>query len=876
MSKSFDVQHSTGLRGLDNILKGIITGDNIVWQINSIDEYKCFVEPYAQFAHKSGKELIYFRFARHEPLLTEDQHTRIYKLDPDIGFETFLNEIHQVIKQTGRGAYYVFDCLSELVEDWYSDQMLGNFFMLTCPYLYDMETIAYFGLYRNYHSFHATTAILDTTQVFIDTYRQGDKTYVQPIKVQYRYSSTMYMLHVRQGEDFTPIMESATISEVLSNVDGIQLTSTTYEPGIWNRTFLEAEETLKAVKSGNLSEKEVSEAHDHLIKMFVSRDERVSQLVKKYSSLENVVKIGKRVIGTGLIGGKTVGMLLARAILEKADPHFSEILESHDSFYIGSDVFYTFLVKNGIWWERQRQKDTESFLEGSARARQRMIVGTFPDYIEKQLNDLLDYFGQSPFIVRSSSLLEDNFGNAFAGKYESVFCVNQGPRDKRLEDLKTAVKTIYASAMSEKALNYRAQRGLLDHDEQMALLVQRVSGAFYGKFFLPQSAGVGYSFNPYVWSDAIDPQAGVLRLVFGLGTRAVDRTDDDYTRIVALNAPNRHPESSGELARQYTQKKVDVLDLEANQLAHYDFTQVAAGGPALPLDIFATRDPELEKIARQKNDSNIFPWILDFRQLLKDTCFIKDMRDILQTLHHAYDYPVDIEFTCNFFHDSKYKINLVQCRPFQVKGGGDIPDPPENIPTSDLILKSQGSIIGHSRDCDVDRFIYVVPSVYAELPLRDRYAVARLIGKLIRHSEPPQEDCSIMLIGPGRWGTTSPELGVPISFSEIDKVSIICEVVRMRDDLVPDVSLGTHLFNDLVEMDILYMALFPEKEENYLNEDYFLGAHNRLAELLPEEASWSNAVMVIDSPQNNKPTVKLNANVLTQKAVCFLHPFGGN
>ena len=118
-----------------------------------------------------------------------------------------------------------------------------------------------------------------------------------------------------------------------------------------------------------------------------------------------------------------------------------------------------------------------------------------------QFAEMLDYFGQSPIIVRSSSLLEDNYGNAFAGKYESVFCANQGSPQKRLEDFLSAVRTIYASTMSEEALRYRAHRGLLDRDEQMALLVQRVSGGLHGDLFFPQVAGVGLSYNPYVWNE---------------------------------------------------------------------------------------------------------------------------------------------------------------------------------------------------------------------------------------------------------------------------------------------------------------------------------------------------------------------------------------
>ena len=176
-------------------------------------------------------------------------------------------------------------------------------------------------------------------------------------------------------------------------------------------------------------------------------------MAQQYLTLKDILNVWRRMIGTGLVGGKSVGLLLARAILEKVDPRWKAMLEPHDSFFIGSDVFYTFLVQNKIWWVRQKQKDPSHFLEGSEEARQRMLEGVFPEYIARQFGDLLDYFGQSPIIVRSSSLLEDNYGNAFAGKYESVFCANQGPHQKRLQDFMSAVKTIYASTMSEKALS---------------------------------------------------------------------------------------------------------------------------------------------------------------------------------------------------------------------------------------------------------------------------------------------------------------------------------------------------------------------------------------------------------------------------------------
>ena len=170
----------------------------------------------------------------------------------------------------------------------------------------------------------------------------------------------------------------------------------------------------------------------------MSRDERVIGLAQQYLSLTDMMAIKRWMIGTGLIGGKAVGVLLARAILKRTQPRWSELLEIHDSFFIGSDVFYTFLVRNGCWWVRDKQKHPATFLDGAETARRRILRGDFPDYTVQQFSDTLDYFGQSPMIVRSSSLLEDNFGNAFAGKYDSVFCVNQGPREKRLEDLLSA------------------------------------------------------------------------------------------------------------------------------------------------------------------------------------------------------------------------------------------------------------------------------------------------------------------------------------------------------------------------------------------------------------------------------------------------------
>jgi len=863
---AYETTFSTGLPGLDKALKGILPGDNIVWQVDAIDDYQALVSPFVQAGVASGRRMVYFRFASHQPLIPDQGSVTKVELDPNAGFETFIALIHQTIERVGRGALYVFDCLSELAADWYSDQMLGNFFMLTCPYLFDLETVAYFALFRNYHSSRALQPIFETTQLFLDVYRYRETRYIYPMKVHLRYSPTMNMLHEWKGEEFRPVTASALISSILTSVNWSGLDSD-IRPGIWERAFAEGEDVLDEVKRGRCSPEREEEMFRRLSRMMVSRDPGMLKLLYRYMGLEDVLEIRRRMIGSGLVGGKTVGMLLARRILQKHSERFAMLLEAHDSFYIGSDVFFTFLVRNGAWWVREKQRNPRTFLEGSELARQRILTGTFPDYMIKQFEQMLDYFGQAPIIVRSSSLLEDNFGNPFAGKYESVFCPNQGPRERRLEDFISAMRTIYASSMSERALRYREQKGLLEQDEQMALLVMRVSGAVHGRYFYPHAAGVGFSYNPYVWNENIDPTAGVMRLVFGLGTRAVDRSDDDYTRVVALNAPDRRPETNFEEVRQYAQRRVDFLDLDANRLVSGHFLDVIAASPDVPARLFASTDGGsnwgMEHATRPT-------WVLTFDKLLSTTAFVDDLREMLRVLHQAYDYPVDVEFTLNFLDDHDYRIHVVQCRPLPVKGIDTTAPVPLDAPEDSRIISACGAVIGHSRHISVDRIIYVVPEIYGNLTMQERHEIARLIGRLNQTISPRQPE-TVLLMGPGRWGTSCASLGIPVSFSDISHVSVVCEIVAMRENLVPDVSLGTHFLNELIEMDMLYLALFPRKGGNFLREEFFRETPNRLLDYVPEEERWAEAIKVINASdvQGAAGGIFLAADALKQKVSCY-------
>ncbi|MCD4831711.1 MAG: PEP/pyruvate-binding domain-containing protein [Anaerohalosphaeraceae bacterium] len=861
---------STGLSGFDDVIKQVLPGDNIIWQVDSVEDFLPLVKPYCENAIASGWELVYFRFAKHAPFVTAAEGANVIELDPQQGFETFTTKVHSVINQFGQGHYYLFDCLSELASSWRNDRMLGNFFMQVCPYLYYAQTVTAFALLRNYHSFHATRPILDTAQVISNVYRYDGNTYVQPIKVDGRYSPTMNMIHLWDGDDFTPVCDSGTITEILSSVGGIELDAASERPGFWARTFQEAEKISEDYKQGLCKKEKVDEMFNRLVRMIISRDEKMLRLAIQYLALDDVIRIRKRMIGTGLIGGKSVGMLLARAILEKTDSGLKNLLEPHDSFFIGSDVFYTYLVKNKIWWLRQKQRNNINFLDGASEGRQRIMQGEFPDYIQKQFSDVLDYYGQSPIIVRSSSILEDNYGNAFAGKYESYFCANQGTRQQRLNEFVTAIKKIYASSMGEDALVYRSKWGLLEKDEPMGLLVQRVSGAPHGNCFFPQAAGVALSFNPYVWTEDIDPKAGMLRLVFGMGTRAVDRNDDDYARIVSLSDPSKRPESNIDEARKYTQQKVDAVDLAAGKFVTKSFVDIAKDSDSnLRLDLFASRDREMEKRAARLGRKEIFSWAITFEKLLSKTDFPQRMRWILEIVQKIYDSPVDVEFALNFVNDSEYKINILQCRPLELRGGGEIDEKSMEVSQKHRIIDVTGPVIGQSRQLEIDQIIYVSPDEYHKLKIGDRYELARIIGRLTHVSD--RDEKRTMLIGPGRWGTSTPSLGVPVSYPEINTISVLAEIAIFNKEISAEVSLGTHFFSDLIENDTLYLGILPNRDNNICRNNFFENSPNELAKILPDFKLWSKVIRVIDSANlQSGHQLHLHANAIDQNFMLYL------
>lgn len=828
----------SGIPEMDAALDSIRLGDNVVWRVSELSEFRLFMEPYLRQAIEDGRNIIYFRFASHEPLVEDRPEVKTVRVPLSHRFETFTVDIHNEIEKEGRDAFYIFDCLSELQAMWATDLMMGNFFKVTCPFLFILDTVAFFPIVRGKHSVHAINKILETTQLFLDVYSDSKKNvYVRPEKVWNRSSDTMFLPHTYVPETgrFRPILDGVRSSRFYQVLGNAQRSADEQFMDSWDRFF---KRTKLLYESGA----DISERCGEMCDIMMTRDEKMRRMVKKHFRPEDYFGVRDHMIGTGMIGGKACGMLLARAIVRNDAHDIDEILEPHDSFYIGSDVYYTYIVDNHFWELRIKQRTEDGYFTLADEFARQLMNGSFSDEIREQLSRIIEYYGQDPYIVRSSSILEDGFGNAFAGKYESVFCVNRGSPEERLDEFEKAIKTVYASTMSLSALDYRKRRGLDKRDEQMSLLVQRVSGSYYGTYYMPCAAGVGYSYSPYRFLKSADPSAGMLRLVMGLGTAAVDRTEGSYPRLVGLDLPEKTAYTSVADRHRFSQGRVEVINTSLHRMERLELKTIEPELPAYLRKILLEHDVDAERrlwdMGRRRSVT-----FISCKGLVGNQALMSQMRRMLRCIQDEYAYPVDTEFTLNVSDSGEYSVNLLQCRPLQVlkeRSGAAVPG---DIPQEQILLESKDASMGFSKAAKLDIIVYVDPVAYYQMPYREKDTVAKAIGRINWRYR--NEEKHMMLMVPGRVGTSSPELGVPTTFADISGFDIVCEMEEERAGYDPELSYGSHIFQDLVEAEILYTAVFRNEKTLHFAPEKLKELPNMLAEI-GEDSGLLDIVRVCD------------------------------
>lgn len=830
---------STGIDGLDEAIDFLRPGDTVVWQCEHISDYMYVATRFVTNIARQGKRIAYIRFGDHEEIMDTaalcegGANAQEYRLDPRIGFETFAVQVHRIIDKEPIGTFFVFDCLSDLQKYWFSDLMISNFFLLISPFLIRRQAIAYQPIDYEKHTYETISRIRREAPLLVNIRTLDGSVYMHPVKVRGRRTPTTYFPLKISGTKCRTLTSSAETYAIFE-----RFTQTGERRDCWDSMFDSVSDGSEPIdEEGRLLK-------ENIMRCLLGNEPTRFALCQKYFTMKDLMDIKNREIGTGCIGGKAAGMLLARNILRDEAPElYSTCIEPHDSYYIGADLFYTYGVQNGLWSSRIRMIEASDYLEQSKTIRELLLNGTFMPSIKEQFISMLEYFGQSPIIVRSSSILEDGFGNAFAGKYESVFCPNQGSLKERYEVFERAVKQVYASTVNPDAIMYRAERHLLDRDEQMALLVMRVCGDVHGDYYYPHIAGVGHSKNLYLnKQNSSSENKGMLRLVFGMGTRAVDREADDYARLLNMDAPTAPPMVAYGDEYKYSQHKMDVINLKSNEfetinVAGIDKRDIKAD-PSLFMELDYPTAARLREMGLSAADA---PDILNFRKLLGKTDFTSVMTEAMRILEEKYNYPVDIEYACNFDEEGNYRVNLLQCRPLQTRGIGAAGVMPK---VKQLYFRTEGNFMGGNVCLPVRYAVMVRVEPYLALPEQRKYQVARKLGEL----NSLLRDEHTILLGPGRWGTTTPSLGVPVHFMEINRFDCIAELAYSSHGLRPELSYGSHFFQDLVEADTFYVALYPGEEGCVLDEALFEECENvysKLIRLEPGDA-MSEVIRVFD------------------------------
>lgn len=604
-----------------------------------------------------------------------------------------------------------------------------------------------------------------------------------------------------------------------------------------------------------------------LISLLISDNLFYIGVAKNHITMRDVAALMDRFIGKygqrSRVGGKSAGVILANRIVR---PVFGEATGLEDrigeveSYFLTAQVFNRFIEHNRLE-EGHSLKYMEPDERDAARPdlERRFDRGEFPEDVVEAVGAMIDRLGDGPLIVRSSSLLEDSMGFPFYGKYESVFITNQGSHGERTDALIAAVKRVYVSILSSSVLEYRKDKALLDYDDMMCVLIQRVVGSRHGPYFFPDASGVAFSRNQYRWSRRIDPAAGVARLVYGLGTRAVDRSGDDYPRLVALSDPALRPEGTQRERIRYSQRSVDVLDLRTRTVESVHFVDLvneirASGEPYEPVEALSlVRDGQLERPLYFPDSIGYADAVVTFDGLIDDEGFPSLLREVLRRLANAYGVPVDVEFA---WHDGR--LFILQCRPL-AQGSDEIAAValPRIAESQRLLFDIRRDIFRSAARDRIRYLVYVDGERYHAVgEPSSKLEVARLIGRVNRALEGER----YMLIGPGRWGTSNLGLGVRVTYGDINHATVLAEVGSTRTGYTPEVSYGTHFFQDLIEADIVPLALFPDEADELFDESFLLDAPNSLADIVPGADAGCVTVVDLDSYGPGRLSIWLSAD----------------
>jgi hypothetical protein len=587
-----------------------------------------------------------------------------------------------------------------------------------------------------------------------------------------------------------------------------------------------------------------------LINHFISNQLPFIGIAKSYITIRDIEELVDNIYWNrrrpGKIGGKAAGMFLAYKILVpkliSGDPEINQYVRIPESYYFSSGIFSDFLDYNNLdQFHSQKYKTREEIEQEYKNISELFKRSSFPPDTIEDFRRFLKKIGEHPLILRSSSFLEDNFGYAFSGKYDSFFLANQGNIQTRLNEFIWGLKQVHMSTFGPGPILYRRDHKLLDFDEKMSVLVQKVVGRRFGNHFFPLAAGVGFSYSSFTWTSRIKKEDGLVRMVFGLGTRAVDRTGQDYARMVHLSHPSLRPETGAQQIMKYSQKIIDALNLKTGQMESIPYKTLLKeiSYPDLYWVASENQDGHLSAPMFKGRPINPAGTCLTFENLLSKTVFPSLTKKVLRQLQDAYGRPVDIEFAWDDEH-----LYILQCRSLAVSQDIGEVELPKDLPKEQIIFTNT-QVVSSTIIPDIEYIVYVCPRCYGRLSTYDeKFAIGRVISRLNRLLQ----DKRFALFGPGRWGSNDINLGVRVGYEDINHTLILGEVAFARENYTPEVSFGTHFFNDLVEAQIAPVAIFPDQTDTIFNEKFFMESSNQLPSMAAEFELYQEVVHVVHVP----------------------------
>ncbi|WP_165156738.1 PEP/pyruvate-binding domain-containing protein [Parabacteroides sp. ZJ-118] len=517
-------------------------------------------------------------------------------------------------------------------------------------------------------------------------------------------------------------------------------------------------------------------------------------------------------IGDGSLGGKGRGLAFIGAMVKRYPKleHDNFAVNIPKTVVICTDIFDEFMETNELYPVALGDADDETILRYFLRA-------SLPSRL---IEDLMAFFDvvKSPIAVRSSSLLEDSHYQPFAGIYSTYMVPKIDEKYDMLRTVSDAIKAVYASVFYRDSKAYMTATSNLIDQEKMAVVLQEVVGSRYKDHFYPTMSGVARSLNFYPIGNE-KAEDGIANIALGLGKYIVDGGQ-------TLRFSPRHPHSilqmsTMDFALRETQTRFYALDLKnmAKALSVDDaFNLVKLGLKDADAEgslkyIVSTYDP-CDQIIRD----GYYPGgrkILSFVNILQHDVFpLADTLDqILRIGQQEMGRPVEIEFAVNMdpSDHTRAAFYLLQIRPI-VDNKEIMDEDLASVKNEETILSST-SVLGHGIVNDVQDIIYVKTGAFNS---SNNQLIAYEIEKMNRSFT--DQEKGYVLVGPGRWGSSDPWLGIPVKWPHISNARVIVECGL--ENYRVDPSQGTHFFQNLTSFGVGYFTVNPFKGDGWFDEAF--------------------------------------------------------